>query len=123
MLEKLPRREREVLEILHRLGKATAVSVRAEFDDHLSDSAVRTLLRRLEAKGAVRREGDSPPFVYASVQRPADARASALRQVVDNFFAGSGASAATALLGQSKRLTEAEAEALQKAIDAARRRK
>lgn len=123
MLEKLPRREREVLEILHRLGKATAASVRAELGDDLSDSAVRTLLTRLEAKGAVRRDGESPPFVYASVQRPSDVRASALRQLVDNLFEGSGVSAAAALLGQSKRLTPEEVETLQKAIDAARRRK
>jgi len=97
--------------------------VRAELGDELSDSAVRTLLSRLEAKGAIRREGEAPPFVYASAQRPAEVRASALRQLVDNLFDGSGVSAATALLGQSKRLTAEEVELLQKAIDAARRRK
>lgn len=123
MLEKLPRREREIFEILCRIGAATAVEVRTELSDELSDSAVRTLLARLEVKGFVRRQGDAPPFVYASAQRPSEVRASALRQIVDNLFDGSGVSAATALLGQSKRITEAEAEQLQKAIDAARKRK
>lgn len=123
MLDKLPRREREVFEILCRLGKATAGEVREQLSAELSDSAVRTLLTRLEAKGAVRREGDGPPYLYASTQRRADVRASALRQIVDNLFDGSGVNAATALLGQAKGVTAAEAEALQKAIDAARRRK
>lgn len=123
MLDKLPRREREVFEVLCRLGKATTADVRAHLSDELSDSAVRTLLSRLEARGAVRREGDAPPFVYVSAQKPADVRASALRQVVDTLFDGSGVSAATALLGQSKRLTDEEAKLLQDAIEAARKRK
>ena len=123
MLDKLPRREREVFEIVCRLGTSTAADVRGELNDPLSDSAVRTLLSRLEARGAVRREGDGPPFFYSSAQRPADVRASALRTLVNNLFDGSGVSAATALLGQSKGISEEEAKALQKAIDAARRRK
>lgn len=123
MLDTLPRREREVFEILCRSGKLTSAEVREQLSDPLSDSAVRTLLTRLENKGVICREGDGPPFHYASVQRAADVRASALRNLVDKLFDGSGVSAATALLGQSKRITEEEAEALQKAIDAARRRK
>lgn len=123
MIDKLPRREREVFEILCRLGAASTADVREHLSDELSDSAVRTLLSRLETRGVVRREGEAPPFMYATTQRPAEVRASALKQIVDNLFDGSGVSAATALLGQSKRLTDEEAKILQAAIEAARKRK
>ena len=58
MIETLPRRERDVFETLCRLEQATAASVRMALADPLSDSAVRTLLSRLEAKGLVKIERD-----------------------------------------------------------------
>ena len=47
----------------------------------------------------------------------------ALQQMVKTFFDGSAASAATALLGLSRKLKPEEIDALQKAIDAAKERK
>jgi predicted transcriptional regulator len=105
LIDALPRREREVFETLCRLDASTAAGVRDALSDPLSDSAVRTMLSRLEAKGLV--------------QRSEAVAAGALRRVIDTFFAGSAASAASALLGLGQRLTPEEAAGLERMIDEA----
>jgi len=120
MIETLPRREREIFETLCRLGPATSGSVRAALADPLSDSAVRTLLSRLERKGLAAREPGADGYVYRPVPGANAVAAGALRRMVDTFFAGSAASAATALLGLGQRLSPEEAEVLRIAIDQAR---
>lgn len=123
MIGNLPRREREIFEILCSAGEATAADVRRAMSDPPSHSAVRTMLARLEAKGVVRHRVEDQAYVYRSVPQPAKVRESALQQLVKTFFEGSAASAATALLGLSKKLNSEEIDALQKAIDAAKERK
>lgn len=119
MIESLPRREREVFETLCRLDGGTAAGVRAGLSDPLSDSAVRTMLSRLEAKGLVERTSGPDGFLYSPVQRTEAVAAGALKRMIDTFFAGSAASAATALLGLGQRLTPQEVAALEEAIDKA----
>ena len=121
MIEQLPRREREIFEILCSAGEATAQGVRAAMMQPPSHSAVRTLLARLEARGLVAHRSDGQTYVYRSVPQPAQVRETALRQMVKTFFDGSAASAATALLGLSRELKAEEVEALQAAIDRARK--
>ena len=122
MIESLPRREREIFEILLRLGEATATEIRQAMADPPSHSAVRTMLTRLEAKGAVTHRTEEQAYVYKSVPQPAKVRESALKQLVKNFFDGSAASAATALLGLTKQMDREELDALQRAIDEAKER-
>ena len=122
MIENLPRREREIFEIVASAGKATAVDVRGAMSDAPSHSAVRTLLARLEKRGLIRHRLVDQAYVYESVPQPSKVRESALRQLVKTFFNGSAASAATALLGLSRDLDPAELETLQRAIDEARER-
>jgi predicted transcriptional regulator len=119
VIESLPRREREVFETLCRLETGTAAGVRNALTDTLSDSAIRTLLARLETKGLVEREAGADGFVYRPVPRTEAVAAGALQRMIDTFFAGSAASAATALLGLGQRLTADEAAALERAIDEA----
>jgi predicted transcriptional regulator len=123
MIGSLPRREREIFEILCSAGEATAADVRRAMSDAPSHSAVRTMLARLEAKGLVRHRVEDQAYVYRSVPQPAKVRETALRQMVKTFFDGSAASAATALLGLSKSLNTEELDALQRAIDEAKERK
>jgi len=121
-IETLPRREREIFEIVCSAGEATAAAVRSAMTDPPSHSAVRTLLARLEAKGLLRHRLEEQTYVYRSVPQPAKVRESALRQLVKTFFDGSAANAATALLGLSKSLKPEEIEALQRAIDEVKER-
>jgi predicted transcriptional regulator len=123
MISGLPRREREIFEILCSAGEATAAEIRKAMADAPSHSAVRTMLARLEAKGLVRHRADEQTYVYRSVPQPAKIRESALQSLVRTFFDGSAASAATALLGLSKSLKPEELEALQRAIDEAKERR
>jgi predicted transcriptional regulator len=122
MIGALPRREREVFEILCSAGEATAAEIRERMTDPPSYSAVRTLLARLEAKDLVRHREVEQTYVYRSAPQAEQVKESALRQMVKTFFDGSAASAATALLGLSKNLNKEELEALQRALDAAKER-
>ena len=93
----LGRRERQIIETVYRLGRATVAEVRAELDDPPSYSAVRGMLNLLEDKGHLRHVVDGLRYVYLPVVDAADARKSALAHVVRTFFGGSTAEAATAL--------------------------
>jgi len=122
MIDSLPRREREIFELLCSAGEATAAEVRAAMKDPPSYSAVRTLLARLEGRGFVKHKVADQTYVYKSVPQPAKVRESALKSMVRTFFDGSAANAATALLGLTKSLSADEAEALLKAIREAEER-
>jgi predicted transcriptional regulator len=122
VIESLPRREREIFEILVNAGEATAAEIREKMSDPPSYSAVRTLVGRLEAKGYVRHRTHEQSYVYRCVPQRAKVRDSALKQLVKTFFDGSAASAATALLGITKSLRPEELEALQRAVDEAKER-
>jgi BlaI family transcriptional regulator, penicillinase repressor len=122
MIDSLPRREREIFELLCSAGEATAAEVRAAMKDPPSYSAVRTLLARLEGRGFVKHRVADQAYVYKSVPQPAKVRESALKSMVKTFFDGSAANAATALLGLTKSLSPDEAEALLKAIREAEER-
>jgi len=123
MIDSLPRREREIFEILCSRGEATAADLREAMKDPPSYSAVRTMLSRLEAKGMVKHRTVEQSYVYKSVPQPAKVRESALKSMVKTFFDGSAASAATALLGLTKSLDQDELDALQRAIDEAKERR
>jgi predicted transcriptional regulator len=117
MIDSLPRREREIFELLCSAGEATAAEIRAAMADPPSYSAVRTLLARLEGRGLVKHRAVDQAYVYKSVPQASKVRESALRQMVKTFFDGSAASAATALLGLTKSLSADELDALRRAID------
>ncbi len=94
----LSRREREVLDIVYRLGRATAAEVRAEMAQAPTDPAVRTTLRILVRKGRLRHEYDGPRYVYSPTVARDAARQSAFRHLLDTFFGGSARGAMAALL-------------------------
>lgn len=119
MIDTLPRREREVFETLCRLDAGTTAEVRGALSDPLSDSAVRTMLSRLEAKGLVERTSGPEGVRYRPAPATETVAVGALRRVIDTFFAGSAASAASALLGMGQKLTPDEAAALEAMIDRA----
>lgn len=121
MLDKLPPRERQIVNLLYERGGATVAEICEDLPVPLSSSAVRAMLSRLEAKGFVARSHSERGFVYAPAVSEAKAKQSALSQVVKTFFNGSAAGAASALLGMSKRLEQDELDELERLIARARR--
>lgn len=118
----LSRRERQIMNILYRLRKATANEVLAELDDQPSYSTVRTQLRVLEEKGHVTHEDDGVRFVYIPSVPKEKARSSALRHLTETFFEGSVENVVSALLGgQGKKLSQAELDRLADMIADARK--
>jgi len=105
----LSRRERQIMDILFRLGRATAAEVMEELPGNTTYSTVRTQLRVLEEKGHVRHEEEGLRYIYmAAVPRHA-ARKSALKHLVETFFDGSAEKTVAALLGgEGTRLTNEE---------------
>jgi predicted transcriptional regulator len=118
---KLPRREREIMEVLFELGaEASAEEIRERLTDPPSYSAVRAMLAKLEAKGAVKHREKGLKYVYTPTVPRTAARRSALRQLVKVFFDGSAGQAMTALLNDEK-WSEDELEELAKEIERARK--
>jgi predicted transcriptional regulator len=115
----LSRRERQVLDVLHRLGHATAAEVREALADPPSDSAVRTHLRILEDKGHVSHEQDGPRYVYAPVVARDQAGRGALQHLVSTFYEGAPVRAAAALLRDAE-LTDDDLDRLSALIEQAR---
>lgn len=96
----LSRRERQIMDIIHRQGESTAAEVNAALPDPPSYSAVRALLRILEEKGFLKHRQEGLRYVYQPTESPDRASRSALRQVVETFFKGSLANAVAALVDE-----------------------
>jgi predicted transcriptional regulator len=118
----LSRRERQIVDALYKLGRASAAEIRVELPDPPSYSAVRALLRILEEKGHVRHEQNGPRYVYVPTVARDSAKRSAMRHLLHTFFEGSAAQAMSALLDvSSARLTDAELDRLEQLIEHARK--
>ena len=120
-LDQLGRRERQIMDILFRAGRATAAEVQVALGEPLSNSAVRGMLRYLASKGYVAHEQDGPRYVYFPVDQSDDVSRSALRHLVTTFFRSSPSSAMAALLDMSEQpLSDVEYERLAKMLEQAR---
>jgi BlaI family transcriptional regulator, penicillinase repressor len=120
-VEKLTRREREIMDALFALGDgASAEEIRERLTDPPSYSAVRAMLVKLEAKGFIRHREEGLRYVYAPTTSRASAQRKALHKMVSVFFGGSPRQTVTALLKQES-WTEAELDALRSEIDQVRK--
>lgn len=119
--DNLSRRERQIMDVLYRLGSATAAEVQDNIPEAPSYSAVRALLRILVDKGHIKHSYDGPRYVYSPIVSRPVAQKSALRQLVKTFFDGSTSNAVAALLDMSgKDLSDAELERLAKIVEQAK---
>lgn len=118
----LTRRERQIMDILYKRGRATATEVLEDLPGSSHYSTVRTQLRVLEEKGHVTHEQDGVRFVYmAAVPRRA-ARKSALRHLVDTFFDGSAEQVVAAVLGgEGAKLSDEELDRIAELIEKAKK--
>ncbi len=100
-MQRLSRRERQILDILHRAGAATAGEVQSSLADPPSNSTVRTLLRIMERKRLVTHVERERAYVYSPAMSADVAGRSALRHLLKTFFRGSVEDAAVALLDEA----------------------
>lgn len=118
----LSRRERQIIDILYRRGRATAAEVMEDLPGDSSYSTVRTQLRVLEEKGHVRHEQDGQRYVYSPAVPRGTVRRSALKHLVETFYEGSVEQAVAALLGgEGSRLTNEELDRIEDLIRKARK--
>lgn len=118
----LSKRERQIMDLLYRLGRATAAEIRESLPGEPSDSTVRTQLRVLEEKGHVRHEEHGLRFIYLPTVPRHAARKSALNHLVETFFDGSPAKAVTTLLGSdASRLSDDDLDRIAELIASARK--
>ncbi len=117
----LTKRERQIMDVLYRLGRATAAEIMDGLPGAPSYSTVRTQLRVLEEKGHVRHDEQGLRYVYTPRVPRHSARRSALKHLVDTFFDGSSAKVVAALLGGDARLTEEELDRIAALVHDARR--
>ena len=120
-LADLPRREREVMEVLIRTAGATAAEILGELDDPPTNSAIRGTLRHLAEKGFVVHEWSGPQYVWKPVPGVSAARKPALSHVIKTFFNNSRVLALEAMLGSDANdLTDADLDRMAEVIASAR---
>jgi len=118
----LGRREREIMDVLFRRGRATASEVLNDLPEPPSYSSVRSMLRLLESKGHVRHEWDGPRHVYLPTESPEQVQRTAARHVLRTFFNNSMESAVAALLGGAEKPpSQEELKRLAQLVERARR--
>ena len=120
-LPALSRRERQVMDILHRRGGATVAEIMTDLPDPPTYSAVRSVLRILSEKDLIRHREDGPRYIYHPSEATERTRDDVLAHVVRTYFAGSPEQAVTALLRMSDvDLPDTEVERLRNTIKRAR---
>jgi predicted transcriptional regulator len=118
----LSRRERQLLEVIYRLGKATAAEIMDSLPDAPTYTTVRGLLRVLESKGHVHHEQDGARYVYSATMTKQRAAKSVLRHVLSTFFDDSPSQAMAALLGSDHAVSEDELDRLADLVKQARKK-
>jgi len=119
--DKLGSRERQIMDIVYRRGRATAAEVQNDLPDPPTNSAVRGMLRLLEEKGHLRHESDGPRYVYVPTVDPSKMSRSAVRHLVRTFFDNSASSAVAAMLGMyESRLKDSDLDRLEALIEQVR---
>jgi predicted transcriptional regulator len=117
----LTKRERQIMDVLYKLGRATAAEIMERVAGAPGYSTVRTQLRVLESKGHVRHEEQGLRYIYVPTVPRHSARRSALKHLVDTFFDGSSAKAVAALLGgEAARVSDEELDRIAKLVKDAR---
>src|ERR1700733_13535595 len=118
----LSRRERQIMDILYRRGRATAGEVMVDLSGEPNSSTVRTQLRVLEEKGHVRHEEQGLRYIYSPTVPRSAVRQSALKHLIDTFYDGSTGKVVAALLGvEGSRLSQEELDHIAGLVEKARK--
>jgi predicted transcriptional regulator len=115
-------RERQILDVVFRLGEASVGDVLAQLPDPPSYSAVRTMIRLLEAKGFLKHREAGAKYVYRPTQSRETASKSAVLHVLKTFFRGSASDALAAILNvSSEKLTDEDLARMEQLIAQAKK--
>src|SRR5947207_6159902 len=118
----LSRRERQIMDILYKLERASVGHVLSNLADKPSYSTVRAQLRVLEDKGHVRHEEEGLRYVYIPTVPRHEVRQSALKHLVDTFFEGATQKVVAALLGsEGSKVSQEELERIAELVEKARK--
>jgi predicted transcriptional regulator len=121
-MEKLSRRERQIMDILYERGRATAAEILAAIPDPPSYSSIRALVKVLEDKGHVKHQEDGPRYVFTPSVPRSKARRNAVKHLLQTFFADSAGDAVASLLGESGgKLKSEELDKIEQLIAQARK--
>jgi len=121
-MEKLSRRERQIMDVLYERGRATAAEILAALPDPPSYSAIRALIKVLEDKGHVKHQEDGPRYVFTPSVPRFKARRSAVKHLLQTFFDDSAGEAVASLLGLSAvKLKPEELDKIEELIARARK--
>lgn len=121
MSDILSKRERQIMDALHELSRATAHDIREALLDPPSYSAVRALLAVMERKGLVKHEQEGLKYVYLPTVNKAKASKHALSRVLEVFFGGSPEKVVAALV--DKDISADELERIEALVRKARKAK
>ena len=121
-MEKLSRRERQIMDVIYERGRATAAEILAALPDPPSYSAIRALIKVLEDKGHVKHQEDGPRYVFTPSVPRSTARRNAVKHLLQTFFDDSAGEAVASLLGSSsKKLKPEELDKIEELIAKARK--
>lgn len=118
----LARRERQIMDVIFQLGEATVGEVLERLSDPPSYSSVRTIIRKIEAKGLLTHRQDGKRYVYRATQSRETASRTALQRLMDVFFSGSAPDTVAAILDVSSQdLDRSDLERISQMIEQARK--
>jgi BlaI family transcriptional regulator, penicillinase repressor len=118
----LTRRERQIMDVLYKLERASVADVLGKLTGQRNYSTVRAQLRVLEEKGHVRHEEHGLRYVYIPTVPRDEARRSALHHLVETFFEGSSEKLVAALLGgEAARISPEEFDRIARLISKSRK--
>jgi predicted transcriptional regulator len=120
-VQKLSRRERQIMDVLYERGRATAAEILAALPDPPSYSAIRALIKVLEDKGHVKHQEDGPRYVFTPSVPRSKARRNAVKHLLQTFFDDSASEAVASLLGSAGKLKPEELDKIEELIARARK--
>ncbi len=97
-IQDFSRRERQIMDVIYRLGEATAAEVMRQIPEPPGYSTVRTLLGVLERKGHLQHQRRGHHYVYSPTTPVEKASNSMLEHVMETFFDGSASRIVSAVL-------------------------
>jgi predicted transcriptional regulator len=117
----LGRRERQILDVIFRLGEASVADVLAQLPDPPAYDSVRTMIRLLEGKKLLRHRREGTKYIYRPTQSHDSASRSALSHLMKTFFQGSAAETVAAIFDASDDLSDEELKRLEQLIEQAKK--